>query len=89
MCAAGPVLARGESTLTPRLQTKQYLWAVVIKGKFNSTLMPHHARLGEVRLGVCGWPNGTRGYRGRERAQALSSLCRSRGSGGGGRAATS
>lgn len=61
MYVGSPVLARGETALSPRLQSKQYLWAMVITGKFNSMLMPHCARLGEVRLRLCGWSDGGAG----------------------------
>lgn len=67
-CArATPQLQEGKTALTPRLQIKQYLWAIVIKGKFESVLTLHYARLCAVRLGCCSWLNGTGGYRGRER----------------------
>jgi hypothetical protein len=35
------MIAGGENHINSRLQIKQYLWAIVIKGKFNSVLMPH------------------------------------------------
>ena len=64
----------GKSTLTSRLQIKQYLWAIVIKGKFNSVLMLNYARLCEVRLGWCRRFNGTRGYAGKNGSPGLSSF---------------
>lgn len=64
----------GKSTLTSRLQIKQYLWAIVIKGKFNSVLMLHYARLCEVRLGWCRCFNGTGGYAGKNGSPGLSSF---------------
>lgn len=64
----------GKNTLTSQLQIKQYLWAIVIKGKFNSVLMLHYARLCEVRLGWCRRFNGTGGYGGRNGSPGLSSF---------------
>jgi hypothetical protein len=46
-----PVIAREENHINSRLRIKQYLWAIVIKGKFNSLLMPHYVWLGKVSLG--------------------------------------
>lgn len=51
-CAGSPVIARGENHINSRLQIKQYLWAIVIKGKFNSVLMPHYVWLCEAQLGL-------------------------------------
>lgn len=50
------MIAGEENPISSRLQIKQYLWAIVIKGKFNSLLMPHYAWLGKVRWG-CAAPS--------------------------------
>lgn len=46
-----PVIAGEENHINSRLRIKQYLWAIVIKEKFNSLLMPHYVWLGKVSLG--------------------------------------
>lgn len=52
VCVGSPAIARGENHINSRLQIKQYLWAIVIKGKFNSVLMPHYVWLCEAQLGL-------------------------------------
>lgn len=50
------MIAGEENHISSRLQIKQYLWAIVIKGKFNSLLMPHYVWLGKVHWG-CAAPS--------------------------------
>lgn len=50
------MIAGEENPISSRLQIKQYLWAIVIKGKFNSLPMPHYAWLGKVHWG-CAAPS--------------------------------
>lgn len=45
------MIAGEENPISSRLQIKQYLWAIVIKGKFNSLRMLHYAWLGKVHWG--------------------------------------
>lgn len=56
------MIAREANHINSRLQIKQYLWAVVIKGKFNSLLMPHYVWLGKVKLGLYSPFSGSRGH---------------------------
>lgn len=58
VCADSPPDCRRENHISSRLQIKQYLWAIVIKGKFNSMLMPHYARLCQGKPGPCSWLHG-------------------------------
>lgn len=58
-----PVIAGEENHINSRLRIKQYLWAIVIKGKFNSLLMPHYVWLGKVKLGLGSPFHGRRGHR--------------------------
>lgn len=65
---------QGGNHISSRLRIKQYLWAIVIKGKFNSLLMPHYAGLCEVTPGSCHRFNGTGGYREREGCRVVLGL---------------
>lgn len=74
VCADSSTTAGGENHINSRLRIKQYLWAIVIKGRFNSLLMPHYAGLCEVTPGSCHRFNGTGGYREREGRRVVLGL---------------
>lgn len=63
LCVHGqPVIAGEENHINSRLRIKQYLWAIVIKGKFNSLLMSHYVWLGKVKLRLGSPFSGRRGH---------------------------
>lgn len=67
-CVEGTVRAqaardcRRGNHINSRLRIKQYLWAIVIKGKFNSLLMSHYVWLGKVKLRLGSPFSGGRGH---------------------------